>query len=71
MDYLHQRLAGLTAGWRTKGYPCEPHPAIGEILEWCREDDSGGLRYLRRPQIHALETYWYLRLVAGTPHGSG
>ncbi len=25
-------------------------------------------RYLRHAQLRALETYWYLRLVEGTPH---
>ncbi len=26
------------------------------------------MRFLRRPQLRALETYWYLRRVQGTPH---
>lgn len=26
------------------------------------------LRYLRQPQLEALETYWYLRVVMKTPH---
>jgi hypothetical protein len=30
--------------------------------------DAGGPRFLRAPQLRALETYWYLRLVEGTPH---
>ncbi|MGH2499544.1 MAG: hypothetical protein ACRDF0_05570 [Candidatus Limnocylindria bacterium] len=28
---------------------------------------SGNLRFLRAPQLRALETYWYLRLVENTP----
>ncbi len=32
------------------------------------EDEHGELRYLRQPQLRALETYWYLRLVEDTPH---
>jgi type III restriction enzyme len=31
-------------------------------------DENGSSRYLREPQIRALETYWYLRLVEDTPH---
>ena len=26
------------------------------------------VRFLRTPQLRALETYWYLRVVSGTPH---
>jgi hypothetical protein len=33
-----------------------------------RLPESEGLRYLRQAQLRALETYWYLRLVEGTPH---
>ena len=54
--------------WRTNGYPHDEHPVVGEILEWCVDPETGASRFLRRPQIRALETYWYLRLVAGTPH---
>jgi len=37
-------------------------------LEYAVEDEeSGQLRYLRRAQFRALETYWYLRLVLNTP----
>jgi len=68
VEHLHQRLAALVAQWRTDGYPCDDYPAIAEILEYAVESESGTLRYLRAPQLHALETYWYLRLVEGTPH---
>ena len=37
-------------------------------MEFAVEDAAGGqLRYLRRAQLRALETYWYLRLVLDTP----
>jgi type III restriction enzyme len=29
--------------------------------------DNEAPRFLRVPQLRALETYWYLRLVEGTP----
>ena len=75
MRELHEELADRVSAWRAAGYPCA-HPTIGEILEYAVENEelgkpfpaSGSLRYLRAPQLRALETYWYLRLVEGTPH---
>ncbi|MBW2168275.1 MAG: hypothetical protein JRG69_03270, partial [Deltaproteobacteria bacterium] len=32
------------------------------------DSEIGTRRFLRTPQIHALETYWYLRLLEKTPH---
>jgi predicted nucleotidyltransferase len=66
---LHEALASRVSEWRARGYADEVFPAIGEILEWAHGDEaSGNVRFLRPPQIRALETYWYLRLVEGTPH---
>ena len=68
MTYLYQALASKVDAWRSGGYACDDFPAIREILEFAVEDDeTGQLRYLRRAQLRALETYWYLRLVLGTP----
>jgi type III restriction enzyme len=72
---LHEELSDRVTEWRTAGYPCD-YPAIREILEYAVQNEelgqpfpaSGSLRYLRAPQLRALETYWYLRLVEGTPH---
>jgi hypothetical protein len=64
---LHQQLAGLVNAWRDAGYPCPQFPSVGEILDFARRTDTGHPRLLRRPQVRALETYWYLRLVQGTP----
>lgn len=74
MPEVHEVLATRVADWRRAGYPCA-HTAIAEILEHAVEDEqagqpfpaSGSLRYLRLAQLRALETYWYLRLVASTP----
>ncbi|MGQ0669900.1 MAG: nucleotidyltransferase domain-containing protein [Actinomycetota bacterium] len=68
MTALFERLANLVEVWRAGGYPCQDHPAIAEILDWAGETEEGELRFLRRPQLRALETYWYLRLIEGTPH---
>ena len=68
MSHLHQLLASRTSEWRQAGYSCEEFPAISEILEWQVEGESKSLRFLRSPQLRALETYWYLRLVERTPH---
>ncbi len=65
---LHEVLARRVEAWRQAGYPAEPFSAIAEILEFAREPESSRLRFLRPPQLLALETYWYLRLVEGTPH---
>jgi hypothetical protein len=67
MEHLYQALKSATRQWREEGYPCEDFPAIGEILEWASEPEGDGFR-LRKPQLHALEVYWYLRLIRKTPH---
>ncbi|MGQ9573477.1 MAG: TnsA endonuclease N-terminal domain-containing protein [Dehalococcoidia bacterium] len=68
MNHLYQFLAAETQAWREAGYPCDQYPVIGEILDWQTDPETGGLRYLRTPQLRALEVYWYLRAVKGTPH---
>jgi len=64
---LYEVLAMRVVAWREAGYKHEDYPAIGEILEWARQPDVPTFR-LREPQLCALETYWYLRLVEKTPH---
>lgn len=66
MSHLFQALAQRVDTWRANDYACPDYPAIREILEFAL-DESGQLRYLRRAQFRALETYWYLRLVLNTP----
>ncbi len=68
MANLHEKLAAAVDVWRNQGYPCDANPDIAEILQWSQDSQAGSLRYLRRPQFRALETYWYLRLVLKTPH---
>ena len=68
MSHLHQLLAEKVREWREDGYLLPQYPAIAEIFEWAVDQETGTLRFLRMPQLRALETYWYLRLVEGTPH---
>lgn len=58
-DSLYLKLAAAVARWRIDDYPCPEYPAIAEVFEWGRGDDAGTLRYLRRPQLRALEIYWF------------
>ncbi len=67
-DYLYQRLAHLVQAWRADGYPCTDAPTISEILAYQLDPATRTAHFLRPPQLRALETYWYLRLVAQTPH---
>jgi len=65
--HLHDRLASAVNEWRAGGYAIDAYPTIAEVLEWAQGSDGVNVRYLRTPQMHALETYWYLRLVCKTP----
>ena len=68
MQSLFARLAPRVAAWREAEYPCEAYPAVGELLAWAAlADDARTLRFLRSPQVKALETYWFLRLIEDTP----
>jgi type III restriction enzyme len=68
MAYLYQALSERVDQWRAAHYFCDEFPALREILEFALEEgESGQLRYLRRAQFRALETYWYLRLVLNSP----
>ena len=67
MSTLHQHLETKVKQWREANYLCEEFPAIAEVLKF-QTLDSSDLRFLRLPQLRALETYWYLRLIEKTPH---
>ncbi len=55
--------------WRHQGYPCDDYPLIGFILDYQAEKQGNllTLKFLREPQLLALEVYWYVRLVLKTP----
>jgi type III restriction enzyme len=68
--FIPTKLKEKVIKWREEGYPCN-YPALSEIFNYSLyEDESGNqiLRYLRKAQFEALETYWYLRVVEKTPH---
>jgi len=67
MTSLYEVLRTKINEWRTGGYSHPEYSSIAEILEWASDPEGSGFR-LRPPQQRALETYWYLRLVEGTPH---
>lgn len=66
--HLYELLAEKVTEWRNNGYATPNHPAIAEILDYAWLAPGEQPRALRLAQIRALETYWYLRLVEGTPH---
>ena len=68
MAHLYEALSQLRQQWTQESYPCDEFPAISEILQYQFDSETGALRFLRKPQIRALEIYWYLRLVENTPH---
>jgi len=68
--FIPNKLMGKVEEWRNKDYKCD-YPTISEILNFSIVESETGekaLRYLRKAQFEALETYWYLRLVEKTPH---
>jgi type III restriction enzyme len=67
MTSLYEVLRTKINEWRTGGYSHPEYSSIAEMLEWAGDPEGSGFR-LRPPQQRALETYWYLRLVEGTPH---
>jgi hypothetical protein len=67
VKHLYEAIRDRVDAWRLAHYPCADYPAIGEVLEYAVLPESDNLRFLRRPQLRALETYWYLRLIEGSP----
>jgi type III restriction enzyme len=68
MPHLYEAVLTRVAAWKADNYSSPQFPVIAEILEWAHNAEAGGLRFLRRPQLQALEAYWYLRLVEQTSH---
>ena len=65
--HLYEALNRSVNEWRERGYPHDDYDTLAEILSWASNPDGEGF-HLRPPQLRALETYWYLRLVRDTPH---
>ncbi|MCS6876110.1 MAG: DEAD/DEAH box helicase family protein, partial [Aquificaceae bacterium] len=64
---LYKILRDEVERWRKEDYKCD-FSTIREIMEFNYDLESNNLRFLRKAQFEALETYWYLRLVKKTPH---
>jgi hypothetical protein len=64
---LHSILKSKVAEWRNSNYQTE-YPVISEILNFNYDSETQTLRFLRKAQFEALESYWYLRLIEKTPH---
>ena len=68
MNHLFQALTVRVDEWRKARYECPDFSAIGEILDFALEDPATDqLRYLRRAQFRALETYLVSALGAEHP----
>jgi len=64
---LYEILKIKVKEWREANYQCD-YPVIREIFEYNFLDtENQKLKYLRKAQFEALETYWYLRLAEKTP----
>jgi hypothetical protein len=66
MPSLIEKLQARVADWRSHDFRDDVYPAIAEILHWAAAPEGAGFT-LRAPQLRALEVYWFLRLVEGTP----
>jgi len=64
---LYSKLKSKVGEWRRNNYQSS-FPVISEIIRYNLDPETGNLRFLRKAQFEALETYWYLRLIEGTPH---
>ena len=60
MASLYQKLKQDVEEWKRQGYPSS-YPSISTILQYNQSN------FLRKAQLEALETYWYLRLIKNTP----
>ncbi|MDQ1217460.1 DEAD/DEAH box helicase family protein [Microbacterium arborescens] len=63
---LADELERLVRDWRDSGYVSDEYPFIGEILDSASGKGISTSPYLRAPQVAALETYWFLRIVRST-----
>ena len=65
MAHLYEEVLTRVVAWKADNYSSPKFPAIAEILEWAHNAEAGGLRFLRRPQLQALELRYCLP--EGTP----
>ena len=58
---IYKKIRGEVESWKGSNYKCD-YPELAEIFFYIRQQ-----AYLRKAQIEALEHYWYVRIVLGTP----
>ena len=58
---IYEKIKEKVLFWRESNYKCE-YPEISEIFSYIKHQ-----AYLRKAQIEALEHYWYVRVILGTP----
>ena len=63
---LAQLLAQEVTQWKSTGFLSNV-PEVSEILAFQSRED-GSLRFLRKAQLSAIETYLYLRICKNTAH---
>jgi len=59
---IYINLKEKVSVWRKSNYECD-YSELFEIFSYIKEQT-----YLRKAQIEALEHYWYVRIVLGTPN---
>ncbi len=67
VKHLYEAIQDRVCAWRKERNRFTEYPVISEILDYARLPESEALRFLRRPQLRALDTCSYLRLIEGTP----
>lgn len=65
-ENLFEQLSQHSGEWRKRGFSHEEYPLLAEALHWAAAPDGAGWQ-LRLPQLRALETYRFLRMVEETP----
>ena len=74
MEVLYTKIRAEVTQWKKDNYKSDESDKsvieeIAQILNYQFIDEhKTALRYLRKPQFEAIETYLYLRFVKQTPH---
>ncbi|MBA3959257.1 MAG: hypothetical protein H0X60_02515 [Chloroflexi bacterium] len=59
MTELHEALAARVAAWREDGYPHDPFPAAGEILQYAIQGEEPDAPFRRRTDKLVLKAVGY------------
>ena len=64
---LYNILKTKVLEWQKNNYQSD-FQTISEIFEFNYNSETKNFNFLRKAQLEALQTYWYLRLIENTPH---